>query len=766
MSSVSAREVAEFVRWLGRTDDRWVLGVLTVEEIGDVLRGRQVQSTLPQERIAEGIAEVLDGDRLSQGVSAVLPQVSVGSGRVAAESVSEVYEALTEWVDQQPDAEVLRGVLSGHTEGDIGDALLLRVLREHSKVYPTAGYVPTDEVANNAFLLGADIGHSGAAEVNPQGDWIRVPVVGPAATTAGTVMIFKAALPAEVRGVPAFRVAEILQDRVDLSALSESTRAYLRAYLRAYIEDDEPEDVVDRAALIGLAIDSLPLTRGGLMGLADLRQQAMDLLGRDWVDHPLAMVIARKQEEIEASTGTAILAEPGGEGDADGRETPLDKLPKWAQDAYTVAGSAEATAILVHHGQAALQLQPPRYTRDFRLVLVWTGGGRQLVVNAWHDSSTGMLLRGEFIAETGERVPQSRWRVRRVLAHTLLPDAWMDKVRSVGPKQDPMIPAATLAISGPQRREVDRLIHHARGLGATPPVLRVDDFGRVFVSTTLRLDGHEQSATVVVPKDGRAFAWEKAPEGRVVSGWIPRVLASDRQVARRALNTVEALAETSIPKTRPPRYGAEWPGVQRTDQNLETWSMAAHAVYQKLREYGYRLDQLKGCGVYGCAYLGRPYIVKITGDEMEAANARYLQSRGNPIPGVVQCYAVFGFPDVSPGPLYALALEVLEPPPAAVRRWVNDWRLDFLQKRLKAKEITAAEYKAKAADARAAAPKGDVSVEAYIDAIEQLYVHGIKYQDGHGDNVMVRVEPDGRKVLVAIDLGYSGTPGAQIPILD
>lgn len=693
--------------------------------------------------------------RLREGVAHAMAMAP--RRRLDGASISPVFDAFLGWVEAQPDAAMLRAEVEragGQIQGWIGDEILLTLLRESAKEYK-------DPTKLNPLLVGESWATTGAVDYDDAGNLIRVPTL-PGEQTGTVPMIYAAGTqPAVLLGVPAFKVVDLLHERVDLTALSGPTRRYLRAYLAAYGDDEDDVGLDDEGALstLAVAIESIPLTTGGRLGLEDLREQAIQILGREWVDHPIAKAIAAKQAALNAvlnSESTPIEVIP------DEVEEPraTKPLPQWAAGFAPLAESAGD--ILARHGQGALELMPLRLNREGALELRWQGGGRRLVVNI-RPAGEGYHLWGDFTGESGQRVTQSRWSMRRRSANLLLPDAWLDRIREVAPAQVALVRFESLDLTPQQRAEVRKLLRHARDAGLDDPEVRVDEHNRIFLTGT-----HEGVAsTVVVPPSAVPFPWDQAPRGRRVrvseTRVAPPTVTPERRVdPKRRVEVVEALRIKSrtIRARSGPKPG-EFPGVQR--HLIPDWEDRGAQVYAALRDVGYRLGQFLGCGVYGCAYLGRPYVVKITGDPLEVANARVVQEANadGSIEGVSNIYAVFAVADEPD--LYAIVSEVLRPIPRDVARWINEWRLDIERLSVARGDSKMSTYKQRVREALADAPDS-VDVRPYIEAIDKLYALGVEYQDGHSDNVMMReASRKGEKpTLVAIDLGYAATPGAKI----
>ena len=705
-------------------------------------------------------------ERLHTAVVEYLEATVGTSRRVDAVAIEGILTAFLDWVDAQPDGAALREalpVVQGELEGWIGDALLWVLLNQNAKVYKVKRpLAPGDPVALSAFVLGESLDRSGALEVGPSGALIRVPSVADVGATTAEVMYSVGTTPTEVRGVPGHKLADLLHERVDLSALSGPTRTYLRAYLREFIEDDAADadepDVEARLSVIAAAIRDLPLTRGGLMGLEDLRERAMTLAGSGWVGHPVAVAVATKRAQIERALQAPEVVEAPTEAET------ADGLPGWAKGLIATAKGPILRSRLEHHGQGALRYAGARLARDRSLTLAWEGGGRTLRVVVMTSGATTYTATGTFQTADGVRVDQPRWtfRVNREAAG-LLPDAWLDQIRDVAPAQVAQIEYAALGLTDAQDREVRGMLQHAAQRGYSSPVLRLDEHRRVFVTTTI--DG--AASTVVIPPSGRGFPWPPlaAVPGKIVG--LPRAQVTEALPATKAK---PPKAEIDPPAPWGYTRIGSYPVVDHADVDVigwqrhiraKDWSRAEREVYRDLKALGYQLQSQLGCGQYGCAYLGRPYVVKITGDPLEVANAHVVSTQAE-MPGVAKIYAAFAFSGTPK--LYAIIMEVLEAPSRAVKAWVTKYRVDWWRRELErgATGFTRKQYEDIREAARAAAPKG-VNVSDYLDAIDGLYTLGIFYQEGHEDNVMVRVDPDGSRTLVAIDLGFSATPGAAIP---
>jgi len=192
------------------------------------------------------------------------------------------------------------------------------------------------------------------------------------------------------------------------------------------------------------------------------------------------------------------------------------------------------------------------------------------------------------------------------------------------------------------------------------------------------------------------------------------------------------------------------------------FSERTDAAYATLRDYGYRVSSVLGCGAYGCAYLGEPYVVKLTTDPEEAANAQRVMALGNDLPGIVQYRAVFAITQV-PG-VYAIVMEPLDALTEAESAWVDEHRLDWTYAQARHHEITPRQRDAAIAKALASAPRS-LDTKPFVAALKTLAALGMHVRDGHSDNVMKRKNVHGKATLVMIDLGGMGTPGADLPAL-
>lgn len=659
--------------------------------------------------------------------------------RVGEADVIRLFEEFATWVrTERPHLLGALRTYGGDVQGWVGDALLWDHFQRAAKVYKIRGELSAGEdVALSAFVLGPDLARSGALEVDSRGAWVRAPVI----SSAQAPVVYPAGqTPKEVRGVPAFKVVDILHEHVDLSALTEPTRAYLRSYLAAYVED-EPESGDDALlAAIETAVRAVPATHAGIMGLLDYAEQARMLVGEDeWEDHPLRKVIEGRIAAIQRPTVAVV----------DEDVTPkAGETPTWAARWIDVARGADVLARLAHHGQAAMRLSTIR-RRGPDVVITWTSPDRSLSVTIEPPAASGSRLFGDFTTTSGVRVPEKAWRARAPSLNVLLPDGWLDRIREAAPAQAVVRRWEDAGRLSEQRRALD-------SIAKPEDELAMDSFGRVYVFP-------KRGAARLIDLSGKVTAfpmYAERPAG------LTRLLHPERKLAlveRMAVadddapmsifmpvdSPVERLEASSIPPQKAPKNSME--GFNRNTK-LAEWEKKSTRLYNRLRDLGYRLDTLLGCGSYGCAYAGRPYVLKLTSDAAEAANAEVM--RHLDIPGMVRIYAVLAASDIPK--VYAIVTEPLESVSRAVAKWVDEWRIDHERYLLDTGYSTLAEYKAKVAGFVASAPDG-VDAEPYVAAVDALYKNGIAYHDGHGDNVMRRGD-----TLVLIDLGFSNSPGADV----
>lgn len=229
------------------------------------------------------------------------------------------------------------------------------------------------------------------------------------------------------------------------------------------------------------------------------------------------------------------------------------------------------------------------------------------------------------------------------------------------------------------------------------------------------------------------------------------------------MDVYEALKVRRVRAPRPTEKKAA-PGTLARRDDPEKWEEAANKIYEVLHELGLRATSALGCGSFGCVYEGAPYVVKITGDPTEVANAKRVVEHGG-CPGVVSIYSVYGFKGVPS--MYAILREPLEPTGPKVVEWIDKHRLDFQRYLLHTGDSTEVEYQKKVSEARRHARQLRIkeSIEELIEGLDCLYDLGVLYEDGHGGNVMVRAV-DERRVLVYSDLGYSAGPTVRIPLLE
>lgn len=210
------------------------------------------------------------------------------------------------------------------------------------------------------------------------------------------------------------------------------------------------------------------------------------------------------------------------------------------------------------------------------------------------------------------------------------------------------------------------------------------------------------------------------------------------------------------------RDAKDFPGVRPTSHQ---WKPNERVVKAALDQLGIRASADKlGCGSYGCAYMGEPYVVKITSDASEAANARTVAEAGG-LPGIIDIKAVYAVDDADD--FYVLLTEPLHPLTKAEETWVDKHRPDFRYAQYYNEDITKTELKRLLAtaehDARRKIPNAFIG--DLLEGAKQLYQMGVKYEDGHSGNVMARIDDEGNRTLVYIDLGHSEGPRVEVPVL-
>jgi len=257
-----------------------------------------------------------------------------------------------------------------------------------------------------------------------------------------------------------------------------------------------------------------------------------------------------------------------------------------------------------------------------------------------------------------------------------------------------------------------------------------------------------------------------------VTATVTRGEHKDKARAWMESRKVESLKlKTRTVRSRPPQ-GRERKPPGSVRRETKAWRKKAARGLFELQELGFRFDpRQQGCGMFGCVFAGRPYVIKITGDPTEAANAHTVMQAGQCL-GVVHIYAVYGLSDSG---LYAILMEPLEPLTKREKDWVDEWALDDSRADVEGGDMTQDEYEELVEEAMDDAPssildylipwRGGTEVSSLVVALDCMYDLGIEYTDGHSDNVMARVSSSGVRELVYVDLGFSSGPSTRVPVL-
>ena len=242
---------------------------------------------------------------------------------------------------------------------------------------------------------------------------------------------------------------------------------------------------------------------------------------------------------------------------------------------------------------------------------------------------------------------------------------------------------------------------------------------------------------------------------------------------RLGVRTIEAHLDA------PPGGGVAWHPKESTRRSQAPAAFEeAHAFVSTMLKAltGMELSGELAHGDYGSIYKGEPFVVKVTGDQREAANAAtVLRYYPEGLPGVVRFFGVFAIEGVKP--YFVIFQEVLEPLNRSELAWVDRHRLDwqFILYTREHPSMPLATYTRLTARAhqeigihahnREAVPKMLLHTRSYnlTTALHALAQIGVVVHDGHSNNVMARVNDVGERELVFLDLGYAPNPLARIP---
>ena len=212
-----------------------------------------------------------------------------------------------------------------------------------------------------------------------------------------------------------------------------------------------------------------------------------------------------------------------------------------------------------------------------------------------------------------------------------------------------------------------------------------------------------------------------------------------------------------------------WPGL-RPSEDSEKFKAQGNKAYEILRKLGFRIEgETLGCGSYGCAYMGRPYVIKLTTDPAEVANAQTVLRNGG-VEGVVDFYAVYAFRR-TPG-MFAVIMEKVYNTSSGVKKWINEHDLyrhfwNYYHRDIASEPITRKELEYYCEKFLRAGERKQYDGKKLVEGMHNLYRLGITPEDVHGDNVMLRRKEkrngDFTEELVIIDLGHSEGPVAVLP---
>jgi len=464
------------------------------------------------------------------------------------------------------------------------------------------------------------------------------------------------------------------------------------------------------------------------------------------------------------------------------RHVDLARAPKWAAQVvvHLERQAAEWTRYFAEHGWSGLQLVEIGWDRarakieavwerpdtaDVQLTLGLFGHGG--VVTIRPSMRIGGVLsspRKVRKLHLGRDTNLTTSLKPEMLVHAAWLDALADEHRTVSSLGDGthMITLPTLtyvgieALSPHQRELAYEVLGHIRRHGYTVVHLRLEPNGRAilaFVDEKTREHG-----AFILGLHGAPQPWP---------GKFPKIIpdATDRLVMLPPPPGGESIEMLKTRRVRSPRPGdAPSSRIVTRQSNKAEWSKRADKAYRAIRDLGFEVDKALGCGSFGCAFAGTPYVLKLTSDPNEVANVKTI-IENNGCKGVAAPRSAFGFKGI-PG-MYAIIMEQVQPATRSEQAWTDQWRIDYERYLLHMGEITSKEYKAAVKIARddgaARIPKTNVS--DLLEGIDCLYDLGVLYEDGHGGNIGVRVEGT-KRTLVYLDLGFSGGPTQSIPIIE